>query len=73
MNEYSTVQGDTWDMIAKKVYGDEKQLIHLMKANPSWIQTVIFSAGVDLEIPILEGEDIPSELPPWKRGNLNVG
>ena len=28
MNEaYRTIQGDTWDMIAKKVYGDEKYLV----------------------------------------------
>ena len=27
MNEaYRTIQGDTWDMIATKVYGDEKYL-----------------------------------------------
>ena len=34
MNEaYRTIQGDTWDMIAKKVYGDEKYLDYLMAHN----------------------------------------
>ena len=27
---YVTKQGDTWDLIAKKVYGAEKYLDHLM-------------------------------------------
>ncbi len=30
---YRTIQGDTWDMIAKKVYGNEKYLDYLMAHN----------------------------------------
>ena len=31
---YKTVQGDTWDIISKKVYGTEKYMIRLMQENP---------------------------------------
>lgn len=72
MEEYETIQGDTWDVISKKVYGDEKRLVELMRVNPAWIHTVFFPSGVLLDVPITEVEDIPSELPPWKQVNANV-
>lgn len=31
MEQYTTVQGDTWDIIAKKVYGNEKYAGYLME------------------------------------------
>ena len=31
---YKTVQGDTWDIISKKVYGTEKYMTRLMQENP---------------------------------------
>lgn len=30
---YKTIQGDTWDGIAVKVYGDEKYMNELLEAN----------------------------------------
>lgn len=64
--KYTTVQGDMWDSIAKKVYSDEYLMHYLMDANPKQIATVIFPAGVTLTIP-----DIPVNsavnLPPWRR------
>lgn len=66
MRTYTTVQGDTWDLIAYKVYGDEKLMSVLIEANPTYLETVIFSAGVTLNIP----EVVPVEetiKPPWMR------
>jgi phage tail protein X len=67
--KYRTVQGDTWDVIALKMYPDigaEKLMHDLLEANPPRRETVIFEANVMLEIPTV---DIPvvSSLPPWKR------
>ena len=45
MKQYRTVQGDTWDLIAKKQYGDEKKLDILMMNNFSLLNYVIFPAG----------------------------
>lgn len=69
MKTYRTVQGDTWDLIALKMYpkiGGEKLMDVLLEHNPEHIKTVIFSANVILKVPDV---DIPviSSLPAWKR------
>lgn len=66
MRQYKTVQGDTWDGIAFKLYGSEYLMIDLMDANAAQIDTAIFSAGVLLNVPEVE-TPIPATLPPWKR------
>lgn len=65
---YTTVLGDTWDIIAKKVYNDEKYVDVLMRNNPPKLDICIFSAGVELSAPALslvesEGEDT---YPDWR-------
>lgn len=62
---YTTKSGDTWDMIAKEVYGDEYHADVLMAANPQHIDTFIFGAGVVLATPALE-EERDGLQPPWK-------
>jgi phage tail protein X len=63
---YKTIQGDTWDIIAYKVYQRESCMTYLLAANPAYIETAIFGAGVEITCP-----DIPAEasniLPPWRR------
>lgn len=66
--EYTTVLGDTFDSIAYKLYGDEKQAIRIIEANFEYADVVIFGAGTKLNIP--EAEVVTNaNLPPWKRGN----
>lgn len=62
---YVTKSGDTWDMIAKEVYGDELRADVLMKANRDHIETYIFESGVELTIPDFV-EERDGNLPPWK-------
>lgn len=62
---YTTISGDTWDMIAKNAYGNEYGAGLLMAANPTLIDTFKFSAGVDVVIPNMP-EELDSDLPPWK-------
>lgn len=64
---YTTTQGDTWDMIAYKMYGDEKRMTALLDANPAHRETVIFSANIELIVPTIE-QSVSSKLPPWKQG-----
>ena len=66
MRRYTTIQGDTWDGIAYKVYGSEYHMIALMEANTEQIDTALFSAGIVLNVPDVE-IPVPSTLPPWKR------
>lgn len=39
---YKTIQGDTWDGIAVKVYGDEKYMNELLEANQAYREIIIF-------------------------------
>ncbi len=63
---YITIQGDTWDIIAKKVYGKEKYLDYLMQNNYNLLNYFIFPASIIVNTP-----DLPSEsnldLPEWRR------
>lgn len=62
---YKTVQGQTWDVIAKDVYGKEEYADVLMEANPKLLDIFIFSAGVVLNTPEIGAET--KELPPWRK------
>ena len=62
---YITKSGDTWDIIAKNVYGDEYRADVLMAANPEHLNTFCFSAGVSIITPAIE-EQRNGLLPPWK-------
>ncbi len=63
---YSTLQGDTWDMIAHKKLGSTDQTDRLMAANLERVGNLIFQAGVQLNLPEVEGKKSKT-LPPWKR------
>lgn len=62
---YVTKSGDTFDIAAKAVYGDEWQAGKLMQANPQHIGVFAFDAGVVLATPVLTDEK-DGHLPPWK-------
>ena len=62
---YRTKSGDTWDGIAKAVYGSEYYADVLMEANREHIETFLFQAGVELNTTALE-EERDGGLPPWK-------
>lgn len=66
MRKYVTSMGDTWDIIAYKMYGDERKMSALIEANPQHRETVFFSAGVALQVPDMV-ETTSIVLPPWKR------
>ncbi|MGN0887223.1 MAG: tail protein X [Candidatus Spyradenecus sp.] len=69
MATIKTRQGDTWDMLAKRVYGDEHYLDVLLKANLDHRKTVLFPAGVVLNAPEVDTEQVAynAALPIWKR------
>ena len=62
---YSTIQGDVWDMIAFKVYGDTDLTYLLLDANPAYVKTTIFDSGVLITVPEAP-EETTSDLPPWR-------
>ena len=62
----TTSQGDTWDIIAYRLYGDEKLAIRLLEANPEHAKTVFFSAGTSLRAPDVKPLKKKGPLPPWR-------
>tara|TARA_R110000782_G_scaffold123923_3_gene215424 strand:- start:868 stop:1089 length:222 start_codon:yes stop_codon:yes gene_type:complete len=68
--EYITNDGDRWDTIAFKAYGDATLVNGIIEANTAISIVPVLPAGIRIVVPILElGEiQIDSELlPPWKR------
>jgi len=66
MATYKTIQGDTFDGIAYKLWGDEKHMKELIEANLDYADVLIFSPNVELIVP--EAEETPALLPFWREG-----
>lgn len=62
---YTTVQGDMWDSIAFKFYGDEKYISLLLQNNPELLDIFVFSAGTKVYIPEAPEED-EDDVPEWR-------
>ena len=67
MRTYKTVQGDTWDMVSYRAYGDEGHVGELIAANLEHVNAVLFSAGIALRIPEVAKQSVVDTLPPWRR------
>lgn len=63
---YTTKQGDAWDAIAFRVYGDVRHTAWLMQHNFSHLDTFVFDAGLVLQVPELPQESQTSHLPIWR-------
>ncbi|KAA9003990.1 phage tail protein [Paenibacillus spiritus] len=66
MTQYRTIQGDTWDAVAYKLYGDENLMTLLLEANPEQADKVILDGNLLLHVPV-RPEQTSEDLPPWKR------
>lgn len=69
--EYKTSSGDTFDSIAYKFFGHRRYTKNLMEANKNYLDVVIFSSGIKLNIPEISEENSTDSagdnLPPWRR------
>ncbi len=65
---YTTIQGETWDQIAYKVYGGEEYAAFLMANNYSFLDILVFSSGTVLNTPGIPWYEESDELPPWRLG-----
>lgn len=69
MTSITTLSGDTWDIIAWRIWGDGADQTHmadLIAANQRHINTAIFAGNVELTVPEVE-DDTPVSIPPWRR------
>jgi phage tail protein X len=63
---YTTIQGDAWDAIAYKVYGDVKYTGWLMQHNLPLLDTFVFGAGTVLQTPSVPEDSAPADAPIWR-------
>lgn len=63
---YTTIQGDMWDGIAKKLYGTESAMNVLLRANQQYSSTIVFNSGIELAVPEYVAPKTEL-LPPWRR------
>lgn len=69
MNTVTTVQGDTWDTVARRVYGNTLRTQELMEAreNIRLLDYQVFPAGIVVACPEVETPSPADDLPPWRR------
>lgn len=63
---YKTKQGDMWDYIAWKVYGDESYVNVLYNANPRYLKVFIFEDGCEITCPEVSANNDSTDTPEWR-------
>ena len=66
MNTIKAVKGETFDILARKLFGHEKYAAQLLMANPDKCHLMIFEGGETVKVPQVEVTE-ESPLPPWKQ------
>jgi len=63
------MEGETWDALAYRYYGDAARYVPIVDANPHVPLVAALPAGVRLIIPLLPAASTESSeaLPPWMR------
>ena len=66
MSTYTTIQGDTYDSIAFKIYGNEHYMKDLIESNWQYADTLIFPSGIVLNVPEVKKETAAKNAPFWR-------
>ena len=64
---YTTIQGDMWDSIARKLYGKEGYEDVLITANIQYRNIHIFPSGIVLSVPQVDTRKVSGTSVPWRR------
>jgi phage tail protein X len=62
-----TIEGERWDQLAQKYYGNSYAYPALVEANSSLAHLPTLMSGLMLRIPIIDRPALPVNLPPWRR------
>lgn len=55
---YLCSAGETFDLIALEVYGDEKYAAEIMNANPELVNRIVFRGGETVLLPVIETDRV---------------
>lgn len=65
--KYITVAGDTWDLMAYLLYGDEKYMQKLIRANWDLLDVIVFGPNQEINVPSISVEESNKiEQPEWR-------
>lgn len=65
--EHVTTEGERWDLLAWRYYGDPHRYEAIIAANPEAPIRPTLPSGLRLRIPVLPAPDVlAAGLPPWK-------
>lgn len=70
----TTIQGDRWDLLADRMYGDATDFARIIAANPSVLIEPVIALGTTLFVPIIDppaATNVPA--PPWARAQGTNG
>lgn len=62
-----TTEGERWDLLAYRYYGNALLYERIVAANPHVPLTPTLPSGLTLSIPLIEQQDLSEDLPPWLR------
>lgn len=66
---YTTQEGDTFDLLALDMYDDEKMAHYIIQANPDYSDMIVFTGGVELQLPIISSDELSDTVAPWRRSD----
>lgn len=64
---HTTIEGERWDQLAWRYYGDAYRYLPIVQANPHVPLHGVLPPGLRLAIPVLEPQTATEDLPPWMR------
>ena len=64
--EYTTRDGDTFDLLALDMYNDERLAHYIIEYNPDYADVIVFEGGVQLKLPVVEEAETSETVPPWR-------
>lgn len=65
--EYMAKAGDSFDLLALKMYGDDKLAGYISDYNPDFADVILFEGGEKLMIPVVNNPETEDTIAPWRR------
>ena len=65
--EHTCIHGEAYDALALRYYNEETMADRIINANPEYGAVVTFEGGEKIKIPVLDLNELPESLPPWRR------
>lgn len=63
----TATQGETFDMLAYRLYTEERMSKYLRYYNPQYSDVIVFQGGEKITVPIVSEVESTESLAPWRR------